>query len=260
MFSTRSILGDGKTSEHWYSSTITFSVLVHLVTMKLFIESIFWNWLSILMACFSLSIYYLILVIGSTTIFSQSFQQEATGLLEQAFGSIYFWILVLLVPFICLLPDLAYKLIKSLYWPSPVDIICAEQKGIREKINEKAKARARRRNKNLEYEETNKRKHNINGDDSEGSLESEEEEEEEESKHIFNTYSNNLPLGQMVEAEEDEESNDHLPPIDRNKTKKKSRKLDDYVSDHSDSEFDSLNKKPSQSKPTKLKNGPSQSK
>lgn len=58
----------------------------------------------------------------------------------------------------------------------------------------------------------------------------------------------------MIEAEGDEDSNDHLPPIDQNRIKKKSRKLDDYVSDHSDSEFDSLNKKPSQNMPAKPKN------
>jgi hypothetical protein len=42
---------------------------------------------------------------------------------------------------------------------------------------------------------------------------------------------------------EGEDSNDHLPPIDQHRGgNKKSRKLNDYVSDHSDSEFDSLNK------------------
>ena len=66
MLSTRSILADGRTSEHWYSSTIAFTIIVHLVTGKLFIESIFWSWLSVLMAVISLLVYYLILVIGSS--------------------------------------------------------------------------------------------------------------------------------------------------------------------------------------------------
>mmetsp|Transcript_10529 Transcript_10529/g.11818 ORF Transcript_10529/g.11818 Transcript_10529/m.11818 type:complete len:86 (-) Transcript_10529:712-969(-) len=50
MMSTRGPLGDAKTQEHWFSSTIAFTMIVHCVTMKLFVESIFWNWLSILMA------------------------------------------------------------------------------------------------------------------------------------------------------------------------------------------------------------------
>jgi magnesium-transporting ATPase (P-type) len=153
MFSTRNPLGDGRTSEHWYSSTIAFTMIVHLVTMKLFIESIFWNWLSLLMAGISLVIYYLILVIGSSTIFSYTFQKEATGLLEQQFGSLYFWILTLIGPFICLLPDLTYKFIITLYWPTPTEIIVADQKGIRERINEKAKERAKRRKPELDYED-----------------------------------------------------------------------------------------------------------
>lgn len=75
--------------------------------MKLFIESIFWSWLSVVMAIVSLMVYYLILVIGSSEGFSYTFQEQATGLLEQAFGSIYFWILALIGPFIALLPDMA---------------------------------------------------------------------------------------------------------------------------------------------------------
>jgi magnesium-transporting ATPase (P-type) len=186
MYSTRGIVDDAKSSEHWYSSTIVFSVLVHLVTIKLFIESIFWNWLSILMACFSLSIYYLILIIISTEIFSTNFQAQATGLIAQEFGSLYFWIIVSVVPFVCLLPDLSYKFISNLYWPSPADIICAEQKGIREKVHEKAMARARKKNSKLAYQDTNKnRKGLLNGEDSDDMLESEEEEEEEESKSYW---------------------------------------------------------------------------
>lgn len=153
MLSTNTPLSDGRTSEHWYRSTIAFTMIVHLVTMKLFIESIFWNWLSILMAGVSLLIYYLILVIGSSTAFSYTFQKEATGLLEQEFGSLYFWMLGLIGPWVCLLPDLTYKFIVTLYWPTPTEIIVADQKGIREKINEKAKERAKRKKPKLVYED-----------------------------------------------------------------------------------------------------------
>ena len=238
MESTRWVLGDGRTSEHWYRSTIAFTMIVHLVTMKLFVESIFWNWLSILMAFVSLAIYYLILVIGSSEIFSQNFQKEATGLLEQEFGSLYFWMLALIGPFVSLLPDITYQFITSLYWPTPTQIICAEQKGIRENIAEKARDRARKRRSKRkdDYQETNKgsRKKidDINGDVSE---ESEEEEEEEESEGNE----------QMYEEEEEEDEESIAPPPRKNNQRnsnRRKRNLDDYVSDHSDSEFDSLKK------------------
>lgn len=64
-----------------------------------------------------------------------------------------------------------------LYWPTPSEIIVAEQRGKREGINEKAKERARK--KSL-YQPTSTGKRRSKIDDDEASEEFEEEEEEEE--------------------------------------------------------------------------------
>lgn len=196
--------------------------------MKLFIESIFWNWLSILMAVVSLVIYYLILVIGSSTIFSYNFQKEATGLIGLEFGSLYFWILALIGPLIGLLPDFTYMFIANIYYPSPTDIVVAEQKGIREKIHERAKARAKRRRGKQDYQETKrKRRQKVEGDDSQEDEEDEEFEEEEEED----------------ESEENQHEDEEAPPVTpakRDDKNKKKRDLKDYVKDHDESEFELL--------------------
>jgi hypothetical protein len=36
-------VSDGKTSTHWGTSTVVFSICLHLATYKLFIESTYWN-------------------------------------------------------------------------------------------------------------------------------------------------------------------------------------------------------------------------
>ena len=229
MLSTRSPIGtDGQTYEHWFSSTLSFTMIVHIVTIKLFIESIFWNWLSLLMAVISLIIYYLILIIGSSTIFSYNFQKEATGLLAIEFGSIYFWILALIGPLIGLLPDFTYMFITSIYYPTPTEIIVAEQKGIREKTNERAKARAKRRRSKLDYQETKKKKkQRVEGDPNQEEEEDEEYEEEEEEE----------------ESEEIQQEDEEAPPVTPTKKEslsKKKRDLKDYVKDHDESEFELL--------------------
>lgn len=33
----------GMTKEHWYYSTIAFTLIIHIVSYKLFLESNFWN-------------------------------------------------------------------------------------------------------------------------------------------------------------------------------------------------------------------------
>jgi len=38
---------DGRTFDHWYYSTISFALILHLVTFKLFVDSSFWNILSL---------------------------------------------------------------------------------------------------------------------------------------------------------------------------------------------------------------------
>ena len=60
----------GLTQSHWLNSTISFTIIIHFVTMKLFIESIFWNWMSIVIAFFSISCFDICLVIGATSYFS----------------------------------------------------------------------------------------------------------------------------------------------------------------------------------------------
>jgi magnesium-transporting ATPase (P-type) len=38
---------DGRTFDHWYYSTVSFALILHLVTFKLFVDSSFWNILSL---------------------------------------------------------------------------------------------------------------------------------------------------------------------------------------------------------------------
>ena len=34
----------GIVQSHWWISTVSFTLIMHIVTIKLFVETIFWNW------------------------------------------------------------------------------------------------------------------------------------------------------------------------------------------------------------------------
>jgi len=56
----------GLMSHHWYDSSSSFTIIINFVMLKLFIESVFWNWLSFLAAIISLLLYYGFVILLST--------------------------------------------------------------------------------------------------------------------------------------------------------------------------------------------------
>jgi len=56
----------GRTYSHWFTSCIAFSLVMHTIVFKLFIETSYWNTLTICVNIFcGLLFYYLTVVIGS---------------------------------------------------------------------------------------------------------------------------------------------------------------------------------------------------
>ncbi len=147
----------GLTQSHWFNSSSSFTIIVKFVTLKLFIECIFWQWLSVMAAVISLGLYYIVVIIGSTQLsFWLPLQKQSYGLVWICMASPKFWVMQIIFPIICLIPDLAINIIMAVYFPTPTQIILAEQRGWRAKIHERAAKRAAKRQ--LSPEEKAKRK------------------------------------------------------------------------------------------------------
>lgn len=56
------------------------------------------------------------------------FQPEINGVYFDLLGNAKFWMLFLTLPFICLLPDLSWKVIFGLYWKNPADVMMMIEK------------------------------------------------------------------------------------------------------------------------------------
>lgn len=125
----------GHTQGHWFNSTASFTIIVHFVTLKLFVDTFFWNWLTVVAAVLSVGAYYFVLFFLSVDSI-MFIQKEITGMMWLCASSPKFWFMQIGFPIICLLPDLILNIVQQIYFPHPGQIIMAEKKGWRKKINE----------------------------------------------------------------------------------------------------------------------------
>jgi magnesium-transporting ATPase (P-type) len=118
----------GARSEHWVPSTTSFSIIVHLVIYKLWLESRHFNWISFAMGTFCILIYWCFLLLGQIPTISNFLQPQLLGVTKQMFSSSEFWLMIIGCPLVCLAPDLYIQLTKQVFYPSPIEKVLFEQK------------------------------------------------------------------------------------------------------------------------------------
>ena len=107
----------GKTEDMWFISTIAFSSIIHLVTLKLVIELNFLNWVSFVAGIGSLAFYWLFVIVFNTSFFSQWFQPELEDVYFRIFANPKALTVIIFLPIIALLPDMTIKYYSKLYKP-----------------------------------------------------------------------------------------------------------------------------------------------
>ena len=100
---------EGVTYNLWYISTISFSILINVVTFKLLIISEFWNIINIIGTLGSLVFYYVCLFILSNNYFSLNFQPELIGIPYNIIYHKKALIVLFISPIFILCPDLFMK-------------------------------------------------------------------------------------------------------------------------------------------------------
>lgn len=63
----------GLTPNHWFLQTICFSQVVIIIVAKLFMETVYWHWISIATGILSIFLYFLTVLIGNTETVSHIF-------------------------------------------------------------------------------------------------------------------------------------------------------------------------------------------
>jgi phospholipid-transporting ATPase len=118
-----SITGQGRLIDHWFTDTIIFSCIIHIVTYKIFVEINYWNWLNLGASILSIAVYYLSIILIGYPPISKIVQNSLTNKIYYMLFSKAFWIYIITLPLIVLVFDLSLKFIYKFIYPSPVDLV-----------------------------------------------------------------------------------------------------------------------------------------
>jgi phospholipid-transporting ATPase len=113
----------GQTFDHWFKSTTSFSLVIHIVTFKLLVISDFWNAVNIFATIGSILFYYLVILVLNTNVLAFILQNELAGLFFTIITYAKFWIVIIVVPIAALMPDIAIKQFFYTFRPNPTDYI-----------------------------------------------------------------------------------------------------------------------------------------
>ena len=113
----------GKTLNHWYKSTINFSLIIHVVSYKLLIISDFWNWVNLSAFFLSIALYYIIVFVLCTDKLAFALQNELANVLQNLFKDMKFWLLIIFGPFLATIIDITIKQISYSAFPIPTNYI-----------------------------------------------------------------------------------------------------------------------------------------
>ena len=117
----------GLTYSHWYTSSLAFSIIIHIIVLKLFIESVYWNWVSTCTGLICVIIYYASVVILNLDFLAKVLQPELEGEYMMMLTNGKAWICMIVLPAVALIPDLTYTLAKRVFYPTPTDFVMLKQ-------------------------------------------------------------------------------------------------------------------------------------
>lgn len=114
---------EGQDTGLWWVSTVSFTIVIHVVTGKLFIESVFWSKVNLLAGFLSIFFYYMSVITLNSTGIALIFQPQLNNVFFGILSTGKFWLIACITPCLALLPDLFLTVWRSQYRKSPVDLL-----------------------------------------------------------------------------------------------------------------------------------------
>lgn len=109
--------GDGKIAGHWVWGTALYTAGLITTLGKAALITNIWTKYHFLAIPGSLAIWFIFLPIYATVAPKLGFSMEYAGVLPRLFGSPVFWLMIVVLPVLCLLRDFAWKYAKRMYYP-----------------------------------------------------------------------------------------------------------------------------------------------
>lgn len=86
-------------------------MIIHIIVLKLFLESVFLNWISAGTGIACLCLYYATVWLLNQSFIAQLIEPELQGEYDKIFASPKAWICMILLPAVSLMPDVTHHLI-----------------------------------------------------------------------------------------------------------------------------------------------------
>jgi magnesium-transporting ATPase (P-type) len=102
-------------------STIAFTVIIHIIIYKLFLETSYWNPIMIVTCLVCFALYYGLIIIGNVNALSTFFQPQLASQVFMMLSSPKFWVLVIVIPVFALVPDMTWEIMRKVFYPTPID-------------------------------------------------------------------------------------------------------------------------------------------
>ena len=129
---------DGKDTGLWWLSTLSFTLIIHIISFKMLLMSRFWNIVSLIGVIGGLGFYYFTVIVLNMAPIASVLQPALNQLFYALMSRPKCWIVIFFVPIIALLPDYIYVSWNSIFNPTPVDnLIMLKTKEEAEKETEK---------------------------------------------------------------------------------------------------------------------------
>ncbi|KAK3077105.1 hypothetical protein LTS18_011206, partial [Coniosporium uncinatum] len=110
---------DGKTDGHWVWGTALYTAALATVIGKAALITNIWTKYTFIAIPGSLLIWFAFLPLYATVAPLLNFSTEYGGVLPRLFSNPVFWLQTLVLPFLCLLRDFAWRYAKRMYYPQP---------------------------------------------------------------------------------------------------------------------------------------------
>jgi len=120
----------GRAPDHFYVSTISFTVIIHIIIYKLFLETTFWNPITLLTCLCCFALYYVLILIGNVNAFSSFFQPQLANQVFLMLSTGKFWIILVVLPIFALVPDITWTLFLKVLKPNVVDQVMLKGKEV----------------------------------------------------------------------------------------------------------------------------------
>lgn len=116
---------DGRDTGLWWVSTLSFTLIIHIISFKMLMVSSYWNKLSLIGVIGGLGLYYVSIIFLNTANVASRIQPGLNQLFYALMSRPKSWIVVFFVPIIALIPDFVFTSWNKIFHPTPVDNLMA---------------------------------------------------------------------------------------------------------------------------------------